>query len=99
MQVLNEVIERSNEYELPLCLLGLIDFEKALNSVSLAAILQTLEHQGIEGPYNKVLQNIYSTATSVIRLHQESEKFKIGKGIRQGDSISSCAAWKKYSKF
>ena len=87
IQVLNEVMERTNEYELPLWL-GSIDFEKAFDSVSLAAVLKSLEHQGIESAYIKLLRNIYSTATSVIRLHQESKKIKVGKGIRQGDSIS-----------
>jgi len=28
------------------------------------------------------------TATSVITLHQESEKIKVGKGVRKGESIS-----------
>ena len=54
----------------------------------MAAVLESLERQGIESVYIKLLRNIYSTATSVIKLHQESEKFKVGKGIRQGDSIS-----------
>jgi len=47
IQTLNEVMERSNEYELPLCL-GFIDFEKAFDSVSLSAVFKSLEHQGTE---------------------------------------------------
>ena len=86
-KVLNEVMERANEYELTLCL-GLINFEKDFNSVSLAAVVESLENQSIENAYIKLLRNIYSTATSVVKLHQESEKFKVGKGIRQGGSIS-----------
>jgi len=57
--------------------LGLIDFEKAFGSVSLAAVLKSLEHQGIDSAYITLLRNIYSTATSVIKLHQESEEFKV----------------------
>jgi len=57
-----------------LCL-GFLYFQKAFDSVSLSAVLKSLEHQGIEDLYIKLLRNIYSTATSVIRLHQESEKF------------------------
>jgi len=68
--------------------LELIDFEKTFDSVSLAAVLKSLEHQGIESAFITLLRNIYSTATSVIKLHQESEKFKVGKGVRRGDSIS-----------
>jgi len=73
IQALNEVMERTNEYELPLCL-GLIDFEKAFDSVSLASVLKSLEYQGIDSAYIKLLRNICSTATSLIKLHQESEK-------------------------
>jgi len=54
----------------------------------LSAVLKSLKHQAIESAYIHLLRNIYSTATSVITLHQESEKFKVGKGVRQGDSIS-----------
>jgi len=39
IQTLNEVMGRTNKYELPLCL-GFIDFEKAFDSVSLAAALK-----------------------------------------------------------
>jgi len=77
IQTLNEVMESTNEYELPLCL-RFIDFEKVFDSVSLVAVLKSLEHQGIERVYIKLLRNIYSTATSFIRLHQESENFKFG---------------------
>jgi len=99
IQTLNEVMERANAYGLPLCL-GFIDFEKAFDSVSLSALLKSLEHQGIENAYIKLLQNIYSTATSVIRLHHEIEKCKVGKGVRQGDSISQklfCAVLERES--
>jgi len=81
IQTLNEVMERTNENEIPLCL-GFIDFEKAFDSVSLSAVLKSLKHQGIESAYITLLRNIYSTATSVIRLHQENKKIKVGKGIR-----------------
>jgi len=70
IQTLNEAMERTNEYELPLCI-GFIYFEKAFDSVSFAAVLNSLEHQGIESVYIKLLRNIYSTDTFVIRLHQE----------------------------
>ena len=35
-----------------------------------------------------ILRNLYSEATSVLRLHKDSEKFKLGRGARQGDNIS-----------
>jgi len=54
----------------------------------MAAILKSLEHEAIDNAYIKLMRNIYSTAISVIRIHQESERFKVRKGVRQGDSIS-----------
>ena len=35
-----------------------------------------------------ILRNLYSEAISVLRLHKDSEKFKLGRGARQGDNIS-----------
>jgi len=67
-------MERTNKCKLPSCV-EFIDFEKAFDSVSLVAVLKSLEHQGIESAYIKLLRNIYCTATSVIKLHQEGEKF------------------------
>jgi len=87
IQAFHKVMERTNEYGLPPCL-GFIDLEKAFDSVFLSAVFKSLEHQGIESAYIKLLRNINSTATFVIRLHQESEKFKVGKGGMVGDSIS-----------
>ena len=34
-----------------------------------------------------ILRNLYSKATSVLRLHKASEKFKLGRGAGQGDNI------------
>jgi len=87
IQTLNEVMERTNEYEPPLCL-GFTDFEKAFDSISLAVVLESLKHQGIENANIELLRIIYSTAISVIKLHQESEKIKFGNGVMQGDYIS-----------
>ena len=35
-----------------------------------------------------ILRNLYSEATLVLQLHKDSEKFKLGRGARQGDNIS-----------
>ena len=36
-----------------------------------------------------ILWNLYSEATLVLRLYKGSEKFKLGRGARQRDNISS----------
>ena len=35
-----------------------------------------------------MIKHIYENATSCIELHENAEKFKIGRGVRQGDTIS-----------
>ena len=35
-----------------------------------------------------ILRNLYSKATSVLRLHKDSEKLKLGRRAKQGDNIS-----------
>ena len=38
--------------------------------------------------YSRIIKHIYENATSCIRLHENTNKFKIGRGVRQGDTIS-----------
>ena len=67
------------EYNIPLCV-AFVDYEKAFDSVQTQAILTSLQEQGIEE---------YITDSSVIvHLHKESEKIRIKRGVRQGDTIS-----------
>ena len=44
--------------------------------------------QGINETYIKLIENIYANGTSVVRLHKDTEKIKIGKGVGQGDTYS-----------
>ena len=48
-----------------------------------------LKNQGVDEAYLNILRNLYSKATSALRLHKDSEKFELGRGVRQGDNISS----------
>ena len=72
---------------MPLCL-AFVDYEKAFDSVEITAITNSLHEQGINETYIKLLENIYAKGTAVVRLHKDTEKIKIGKGVRQGDTIS-----------
>ena len=88
LHALNQLIEKSNEYNLPLCL-GFVDYEKAFDSVEHFAIFQALEKININKTYINILRNIYATATARIHLDNHvSETFKIQRGVRQGDPIS-----------
>ncbi|GFO17686.1 endonuclease-reverse transcriptase [Plakobranchus ocellatus] len=84
----NQVIEKSNEYNLPLCV-GFIDYEKAFDSVEHFAIFDALRKININGTYVTILENIYRNASARVHIDNlESEPFPIHKGVRQGDPIS-----------
>ena len=83
---LNQIIEKTNEYNLPLCV-GFIDYEKAFDSVEHFAIFEALRKINIS--YVQILENIYKKATASIHMDDlVSEKFQIKRGVRQGDPIS-----------
>ena len=67
---------------------GLVDFSKAFDSVEIPDVIESLKEQGVETIYIKVLEHIYRNAKSYIRLHKDSASFRLGKGIRQGDTSS-----------
>ncbi|WP_265430092.1 RNA-directed DNA polymerase, partial [Klebsiella pneumoniae] len=87
IHTINQVIEKSAEYTKPLYMV-FIDYEKAFDSVSTAAVLEALKDQGIEETYIALLNEIYNGCTGRIILHKKSEKFPTKKSVRQGDTIS-----------
>lgn len=68
--------------------MAFIDYEKAFDSVDIAAVLEALKDQGIEETYIRLLDDIYKGYTGRIILHKKSENFPIRKRVRQGDTIS-----------
>lgn len=87
IHTIREIIERSNEFELPLCM-AFVDYEKAFDSVSAAAVIDALKNSNIDSGYIHLIENIYKEATAKVKLHKVSNAFKISKGVRQGDTIS-----------
>ena len=65
-----------------------VENEKAFNSIEFEPLFEGLKNQGVDDAYLNILRNLYSEATSVLRLHKDSQKFKLGRGARQGDNIS-----------
>ena len=63
-----------------------MDYEKAFDSVQTQAILTSLQEQGIEDVYIEILKDTDSSVT--VHLNKESEKIRIKRGVRQGDTIS-----------
>ena len=87
LQVVNQLQEKANEYNMPLCF-AFVDYEKPFDSIEFEPLFGGLKNQGVDQSYLNILRNLYSEATSVLRLHKDSEKFKLGRGARQGDNIS-----------
>ena len=85
---INQLIEKSNEYQLDLCI-GFIDYEKAFDSIEHPDLFQALREIGINEGYVCILEDIYTDATSRIHLDSDvSEIVKISRGVRQGDTLS-----------
>ena len=88
LQALNQIIEKSNEYNLPLCI-GFIDYEKAFDTVEHFAIFEALRKTNVNETYINILQNIYNQATARVHLDKlVSTEFPIHRGVRQGDPLS-----------
>ena len=68
IQVLQQVIERCNEYELPLCL-AFVDYEKAFDSIKLSSLFDAIEKQGIEPLDINWLTSICTNATATISIN------------------------------
>ena len=87
LQVVNQLQEKANEYNMPLCF-AFIDYGKAFDSIEFEPLFEGLKNQDVDEKYVNIMRNLYSEATSVLWLHKDSEKFKLGRGVRQGDYIS-----------
>ena len=64
-----------------------MDYEKSFDSVQTQAILTSLQEQGIEDVYIGILKD-YTDSSVTVHLHKESEKIRINRRVRQGDTIS-----------
>ena len=86
--VLNQIIAKSNEHILPLCI-GFIDYEQAFDTLEHFAIFEALRKFNINQTHVKILQNIYSQVTERIHLNNLGfDNFLTKRGVRQGDPIS-----------
>ena len=87
LQVMRTLIEKCKEYKIGIALI-FIDFEKAFDSVETWSILDSLNECRVDSRYSNTIRYVYENATSCIKLHENTKKFRIGRGVRQGDTIS-----------
>ncbi|KAE9418621.1 hypothetical protein Angca_008018, partial [Angiostrongylus cantonensis] len=81
------VIEVCGEYHLPL-VLTFVDYEKAFDNVETNAILSALVDQGVGPSHIRTLSDCYWNCTTKIQLFHRPLTTPIGKGVRQGHTIS-----------
>ncbi|XP_013383867.1 uncharacterized protein LOC106154146 [Lingula anatina] len=87
MHTVNQLKEKCLEYNIPLCV-AFVDYEKAFDSVETQYILASLQDLGIEDGYVDVIRDIYTDSSVTVKLHKTTNKIRIKKGVRQGDTIS-----------
>ena len=77
---------KADEYKIPLCF-DFVDYEKAFDSIEFNPLFESLENQGVEAAYITILRDLYNGATSTLKLHRDSDKIKLQRGVRQSDNI------------
>jgi Reverse transcriptase (RNA-dependent DNA polymerase) len=85
--VVNQVIEKYQEYNKELHI-AFIDYSKAFDSIETCFLLKALKEQKIPEKYIRIVKNIYDNCEASISLQKEGEKFKLQRGVKQGDPMS-----------
>ncbi|GBP52215.1 Retrovirus-related Pol polyprotein from type-1 retrotransposable element R2 [Eumeta japonica] len=70
-------------------LISLMSNIKAFDSLIHANIWEALREQGIEQKYIRLIRNVYKNSSACIQLEKKGDPFKIQKGVRQEDPLSS----------
>jgi hypothetical protein len=88
IRTLQKIIDRALVKSLALHVLY-IDLTKAYDSVEHWALLDTLGYFGFDISFCKIIESLLANTTAdIITGHGPSEEFNIGRGVRQGDTIS-----------
>ena len=87
LQVVNQLIEKSSEYQITLYL-AFIDFKKAFDSLKQVFLYKSLKHQNIPTDIIDLLKSLYANNTARIIMDRPGPYFKIQRGVKQGDPLS-----------
>lgn len=87
MFVVQQLVEKYNEFN-KLLFLGFVDYSKAFDSIEHPFIWQALKEQGVQHKYIRILKFIYDHSFTRIKIDNLSRRFKVAKGIKQGDPFS-----------
>ena len=81
------LLEQSAEWNTELWL-GLVDFEKAFDTVEHPPLWAALKELGVTPAYIDILQLLYNRQEATVAAGQMSRPFPIERGVKQGDPIS-----------
>lgn len=89
LQTIRTLIEKTTEYNIPIHL-AFVDYHKAFDSIETWAFLTAMEDARIDSRYCNIIKNIYDKATFHVKIDDDlkTDKILLGKGVRQGDTIS-----------
>ena len=88
LQTINQLMEKCNEINRPLCI-RYIDYEKAFDSTEHEAIFKALITIGINETYITIIEEIYTGVTARVYMDNEvTENITLLRGPRQEDPIS-----------
>ena len=76
LHVVKQLQEKANEYSIPLCF-AFVDYKKAFDSIEFEPVFEGLQKQGVDEAYLNILRKLDSEATSLLRPHKDSERFKL----------------------
>src|SRR5437870_2904966 len=86
--VMRTFCERSFEHgnEVFICF---VDFEKAFDRIDWVKMLDILKEIGVDWRDRRLIMNMYLNKKAIVRIQQEySDEGKIGRGVKQGCSLS-----------
>ena len=88
MFVFGMLHEKSEEFQLNSWVAAL-DFKKTFDSIDQDFLWSALEEQNVPKQYVGILQNLYESQQAQVKTDKMSRKFKICRGTKQGDPLSS----------
>ena len=68
--------------------LAFVDLEKAFDNVDWNKLFQALKQAGVKYRERKAIYNLYKNQTAVVRVEGHERDAVVGKGVRQGCSLS-----------
>jgi len=88
LQMIKSLIEKSIKYNKPL-VLTFVDYKKAFDSINHHELFKALADFRIDHRYISILRHIYEQETANVKIHAETDRFKIENKATQFSPNSS----------